>query len=231
MARKKKISSARIAVLVATLVLIVLAALAWQHRAQLQSVTTTTHTDLALPQPATTGAAAEHGVNVQVSGKLQVAQPPRDAQLGVSAAEAVLLLRSVSMVQWQEHCDSGTCNYDTAWSAQAIDSGKFRTRAGHENPPMPFVDARFAAGSVRLGELEIDPELVPAQHPAVDFPVKPGMLPPNLAATFSVIDGVLYAGGDAAHPRAGTLRISYRIVPAGEISLSGIRRGSRLDAR
>jgi hypothetical protein len=231
MARKKKISSARIALFVAIILLIALAALAWQHRAQLQFATTTTHTDLALPQSDVTGASAEHGVNVQLSGKLQIAQPPRDAQLGVNAADAVLLLRSVSMIQWQEHCDNGTCSYDTAWAAQPVDSGKFRIRAGHENPPMPFADARFAAGSVRLGELETDPELVPAQHPAVDFPVKPGMLPPNLAATFSVIDGVLYAGGDALHPRAGTLRISYRIVPAGEISLSGIRRGSRLEAR
>jgi|SRR5579863_4037007 len=231
MARKKKISSARIALFVAIILLIVLAALAWQHRARLRSAATTTSTDLALPQSAVSGASAEHGVNVQLSGKLQIAQPPRDAQLGVSAGDVVLLLRSVSMIQWQEHCDSGSCNYDTAWSAQPVDSGKFRTRAGHENPPMPFADARFAAGGVHLGELEIDPELVPAQHPALDFPVKPGLLPPNLAATFSVIDGVLYAGGDAAHPRVGTLRISYRIVPAGEISLSGVRRGSKLEAR
>ena len=66
---------------------------------------------------------------------------------------------------------------------------------------------------------------------AQDYPVKTSALPPNMAATFNVTDGVLYAGGDAAHPQIGTVRVRYRIVPAGEVELAGVKRGNRLETK
>ena len=231
MARKKKISPLRIAGLVAIALLIALGVWAWQRRTPIRPTAATTSTELALPPQIAAAVSATSGVSVQLSGKLQISEPPRDEQLGVSAGDAAVLLRSVAMYQWQEHCDSGGCRYDTEWSAQPVDSNRFRAPDGHKNPRAPFVDARFVAGDVRLGELSVDSELVAAQHPPIDYPVKANALPPNLAATFSVVDGVLYAGGDAAHPKIGTLRISYRIVPGGEVSVSGVRRGLKLEAR
>jgi hypothetical protein len=234
MARKKKMASTRIVWLVVLGLLIALGVWAWLHRTQFHPAPTMTRTELALP-PQTPAGAQEQGSNAQVAGKLQIRQAPRDVQLGVSSPDAVILLRKVEMYQWQELCEAQAaagkaCRYETAWSAQHIDSGKFRSPVGHENSAAPFADARFVAADVRLGELSIDPELVPAQHPAIDYPVRPDALPPNLAATFSLVAGVLYAGGDAAHPRPGTLRVSYRVIPGGEISLSGVRRGSKLEA-
>ncbi len=226
MARRKKLSSRRIAGWVAIALLVLLGGWAWQHRSQLRPPISIGGTKPVLPAPTTSAGPA---ASVQVSGKLQIQSPPRDAELGVSAGDAALLLRSVAMYQWQEHCAGGTCRYAAEWSPRRVDSSKFRVRAGHENPAAPFADARFA-GDLRLGGLSVDADLVAAQHPPIDYAVKPGALPPNLAATFSVVDGVLYAGGDAAHPKIGTLRISYRIVPAGEISLSGVRHGNRLEA-
>ncbi|MGH8121829.1 MAG: TMEM43 family protein [Rudaea sp.] len=230
MARRKKLSLRRIAGLVALVLLIVLGAWAWQHQAEVRPLASPIASVPSPPPQTAAGTSAASSASVQLSGKLQIQQAPRDAQLGVSAADAALLLRSVAMYQWQEHCDGAACRYATEWSAQHIDSGKFRVPAGHENPASPFADAQFG-GDVRLGELSVDPQLVAAQHPAIDYPVKANALPPNLAATFSVVGGVLYAGGDAAHPRVGTLRISYRIVPGGEVSVSGVRHGSKLEAR
>jgi hypothetical protein len=227
MARRKKssISFGRIAAFVALFVLAALGWWAWQHRAQWRPL------EVSKPIDREAGSGAQ-GVAQQLSGKVQIVKAPRDKELGIVAPEAVILLRIVEMYQWHERCElaGGACAYDASWSSGHVDSSKFRVPTGHENPAPPFADARFVAGEVRLADLVVDPKLLEG-HPAEDYPVKAGALPPNLAATFSVIDGALYAGGDAKHPQAGTLRIRYRVVPAGEVKVNGMRRGNRLEAK
>lgn len=214
------------------LILLLLAAMwAWQHRRHLQSAASMISAEL--PLPAQNGGSAQTAANTavpaKVSGKLAIRRPARDAQLGI-AVDAAILLRVVEMYQWTEHCDGANCRYEKTWSGAHIDSGKFRVAQGHQNPSAPFADARFAAGEIRLGELVVDPKLLDGR-PAVDYPIKADALPPNMEATFSVIDGVLYAGGDAAHPQVGTVRVRYRVVPAAEIEISGVRRGNKLEAQ
>jgi len=171
--------------------------------------------------------AANEGRRVRVSGKLAFSGAPRDAQLRIGA-DGVMLVRHVEMYQWYEHCDAGNCRYDGAWSAQRVDSTRFRTPAGHENPPFPFASARFAAGEIRLGAYVVDPELAAAQLASVEYPVQASALPPNLAVTFRDVDGVLYAGDDPAHPQIGTLRVNYRVFPAANAVMIGMQRGDRL---
>ncbi len=191
------------------------------------------NTELALPARKTAASPAEAtaAVAAKVSGKLSLKHAPRDAQLGV-AADAAMLLRIVEMYQWHERCElaGGACSYTASWSSGHVDSAKFREPKGHENPPLPFADARFAAGEIRLGDLVVEPKLLEAQA-TQDYPVKAAALPLNMAATFNVVDGVLYAGGDAAQPQVGVVRVRYRIVPAGEVELTGVRRGNRLQAQ
>lgn len=165
---------------------------------------------------------------VTLAGKLEISKPPHDAQLSVTAPAATLL-RHVEVFQWQEHCDTAGCHYEKGWFGGAIGSTNFRERAGHDNPKPPFSDARFSASGVKLNGLEIDPELI-ANLPSTDFPIRAVDLPPNLAATFRVQDGVLYAGGDIAHPQIGELRVSYRAAGVGDVELSGWQRGSKLAA-
>lgn len=233
MARKRKqtISLGRVALIVALILLVLAGVWAWQHRGRVRSVASTISTDLPLPGQAASSAPPDAGVPAKISGKLAVRRPPRDEQLGVSA-DAAILLRIVEMYQWHERCGlaDAACSYEASWSSGHVDSSKFRVPAGHVNPPAPFADARFAAGEIRVGDVVVDSRLLDAQS-ARDFPVKESALPPNLAATFSVVDGVLYAGGDAAHPQVGTVRVRYRVVPAGEVELSGVRRGNKLDVK
>lgn len=231
--RKQKVSPRRIAVFV-TLILLGLGAIwAWQHRVRVRSAVSTVSAELPLPTRNTDAAppTADVAVAAKVAGRLSVRHPPRDAQLGVTA-DAAILLRIVEMYQWHERCElaGSACSYDKSWSPGQVDSRKFREPKGHENPPPPLTDARFVAGELRLGGLIIDPKLLEAQA-AQDYPVNASSLPPNMAATFSAVDGVLYAGGDAAHPQIGTVRVRYRIVPMGEVELSGIRHGDRLEAK
>lgn len=172
---------------------------------------------------------ANEGRKVSVTGKLEIGKHARDPQLGIGA-DAAILFRDVTMLQWREHCDGSSCRYETGWLSQPIDSHKFRVAAGHENPPLPFADARFAADEIRLGAFTIDPDLV-AMPPAaaVAYPVRADALPPNLAATFHEVNGSLQTGGDGA-PTAGAVRVGYRIVPLETVSLTGVQHGTKLTA-
>lgn len=230
--RKQTISPGRIAAIVVLILLLLAGVWAWQHRSRVQSAVSTISTALPLPTQGTGSPkpdASAASVPIKTSGKLAVRHAAHDSQLGVTA-EAPVLVRIVEMFQWVEHCEGANCRYEKAWSGPHIDSGKFRVAEGHQNPSAPFADARFVAGEIRLGELVVDPKLLEG-HAAVDYPVKAGALPPNMEATFNVVDGVLYAGGDAAHPQVGTVRVRYRVVPAGEVELAGVRRGNRLEAK
>jgi hypothetical protein len=172
---------------------------------------------------------ANEGRHVHIAGQLEVGTPARDEQLGVGANAAVLL-RKVEMYQWREHCSGTDCTYEAAWSRQPIDSRKFRRAEGHENPPPRLADARFASDSIRVGAFSIAADVV-AQGAVIDLPVHTADLPPNLAASFSDANGTLYAGGDPAHPKIGEVRVSYAIVPPGNVELSGVQRGSSLVAQ
>lgn len=172
---------------------------------------------------------ANDGRRVRVTGVLSADGPVRDAPLGVSATAAVLL-RNVEMYQWREHCAGAACNYDTGWGAPA-DSSKFREPKGHENPRAPFASAVFAAPGLKLGAFALDPSLLAAQHAPHAYPVSDAGLPPNLAASFSAMNGALYAGGDPAQPQVGMLRLSYRVVPLGAATLEGVQRDGALSAK
>lgn len=168
------------------------------------------------------------GRHLRVTGRLEISKPPRDPLLGIGA-DAAILYRDVYMFQWREHCEGNICRYDTGWLRQPIDARRFRIQAGHENPSFPFADARFAAGEIRLGAFTVDPDLVAAPAAAVAYPVHAAALPPNLAATFREANGMLLTGGDGP-PSVGEVRLSFRIVPLGTASLTGVQRGAKLTA-
>ena len=141
---------------------------------------------------------------VTLSGQLSAGGTVRDAQIGIGTRAAVLL-RHVEIFDRSAH-----------WIAPVHDD------------KVPFSEARFVAPEIRLDALTVDPALAEQQLKPLDFPVKSADLPPNMAATFTVRDGVLYAGGDPAHPQIGTVRISYRIIPTGPATLSGLQKGTHL---
>jgi len=174
--------------------------------------------------------AGNDGKRTHVTGKLEAEGPARDVELGVSANAAVLI-RKVEMFQWREHCAAGDCSYEAAWAETPIDSRRFRHPDGHDNPLPRLGAAVFSAPGLHVGALSVAADLVAAQAAASDLKVRAADLPANLAASFSDADGVLYAGGDLAHPQVGEVRVSYRIVPIGSVELDGIQRGGALAAR
>ena len=177
---------------------------------------------------------ANEGRLVTVAGTLSVTKPPRDTQLGIGA-DGIMLLRFAEMLQWQEKCNGASCTYQQVWSPQAIDSRKFREQEGHKNPErLPITTGRFSAGEVRLGAFLVDAAALgnyrldsALQTKPVPYPVKDAELPSNLAISFREVNGALYAG-DPEHRAVGDLRISYRVIPAGNVELVGTQRGDRL---
>lgn len=186
-------------------------------------------TDAAIAVPSGEIDPANDGRRITVSGPLETDAGAVDGELDV-ASKAALLFRDVEMYQWQERCVANGCGQSMAWSAMRIDSSKFREQSGNTNPDgFPFANARFAAHPIRVGRFTIDPDLV-AALPAKARPVWIGDLPPNLAAIFRDADGSLFSGDDIAQPKIGDLRVSYREVPLGEVTLTGVQRGNQLVA-
>lgn len=174
---------------------------------------------------------ANEGRLLSLMGELHSASPPVDRELGVSEAGAVVLLRQVEMYQWQEQCVADACGQTPVWSTQLIDSSKFSEQVGHVNPAdLPFAATRFDATDIHLGAFAIDPDLLVSELEPVARPVRLGELQPNLAASFRELDGSLYAGDNPLAPAIGDLRVSYRIVPAGGVTLTGVQRAGRLVA-
>lgn len=172
---------------------------------------------------------------VSASGKLTVGTPARDTQLGVNA-DAVMLLRYAEMLQWREQCVGQQCDYKTVWSPQVINSRKFRVQDGHQNPErLPLTSARYSAGDLRLGAFVIDAAVIgnyrlgaALQDKPIAYPVTASQLPSNLAISFRDFNGILYAGNDPQKPAVGDMRVSYRIISAGDVQITGIQRGNRL---
>jgi len=227
MARRKRKSRVRFVLALVALATVV--ALLWLKRETLTHAVEKFRTGQTAPAKIDAGTVAQplepHARNI--SGELVATGPAHDGQLGVSANAAVLF-RHVEMYQWQEHCDAAAaCRYETAWSAP-VDSHMFRSAKGHENPAAPFNDAIFFAPGLKLGENAIDADLLVQQLHAANYAVHDASLPPNLAASFGEREGVLYAGGDPAHPAVGEVRISYRIIASGAVTLNGVLRGGKL---
>jgi Transmembrane protein 43 len=232
MAKRRKFTKRSTSGVRALLIVVLIGAIAaavWyaRHRTTSNEPAINHHADVSEIASSETKPAQEPR-KVRLNGKLEITKPPHDSQLGVAAPSAVLL-RHVEMFQWQESCDTKGCRYEKGWSGAIVDSQKFRVPTGHENPQPPFSDAKFSAGGVKLGGLDVDAETLAQLAPA-DFPVHAADLPPNLAASFRVQDGVLYAGGDPAHPSVGALRVSYRAVGVGDVELTGWQRGTKLAA-
>jgi hypothetical protein len=221
---------------VVVLILAVVAAIgayAWLHR-HAATETKASQPIEALHVPAGRIDPANEGRLVTIEGPLNVGKPARDTQLGIGA-DAVMLLRFAEMLQWQEKCDGGKCTYLEVWSPDVIDSRRFRETAGHVNPErLPIASARFSAGELRLGAFAVDAAMLgnyrldsALQTKPVAFPVTTKSLPSNLAISFREVDGALYAG-DPKRRAVGDLRISYRIIPAGSVELTGVQRGEKL---
>jgi hypothetical protein len=172
---------------------------------------------------------ANEGSLVSVTGTPTFAAGAVDDELGITT-QAGVLWRHVEMAQWQERCVANGCAQSIAWSSSLIDASTFNEKTGRVNPgAFPFSSRAFAAPALRIGAFTVDPAVLATQatQPRV---VSAAELPPNLAAIFRDHDGGLHSGEDIEVPAVGDLRVSYRVLATGPLTVTGVQRGQGLVA-
>jgi Transmembrane protein 43 len=186
--------------------------------------------------------AANEGKLMHVSGEGKATAPLVDQDFGVSAT-GLHLVRVAEMYQWEEekheetHKSLGgseqtttTYSYNKVWSDHAIDSQKFKQRDSHVNPPKKYSGLSVLARDATLGAFRLDApvlNLLPTNHTVSVPPQTANKLKPRLANA-QVTDGQIYLGTDPGSPQIGDYRISYRLAPAGPISVIGKQTGETI---
>ena len=185
-------------------------------------------------------APANEGKLVHATGPISTDGPVVDADLGVQA-NAVKLVRNVSMYQWIEEEKSETrkklgggeekvttYEYKKDWSSSPVDSSSFQVPEGHENPgDFPLPSATFVADPVRLGAFTLSEEQLSQLDEAKDLPVDAAAaerLPQGMTAT--VDKGAFYLGANPAAPAIGDVRISFQVVNPSQASVVAVQTGS-----
>ena len=181
--------------------------------------------------------AANEGKLVHVAGATQLGGPAHDADFGFEAA-GLRLERLVEMYQWKEESHSETqkklgggeetvthYTYSKEWSDRRINSDSFHSADGHRNPAAPAVSSKaFFAQQVKLAGYKVGDnvlELIPAND---GFAVPDSALSKARAVLgdrASIASGGVYAGADPGQPRVGDVRISWKLLPPGDISVVG----------
>lgn len=172
---------------------------------------------------------ALEGRLVHVSAILSAAGTLRDPEFPAAVNNALRLVREVEMYQWREESRSETrsrlgggqetvttYSYSRVWSAEAIDSSRFRQPEGHQNPPMRVTAREFAANDARLGAHAVTEAQLRGFGTAREWVPQPTAI---TRPGQHMADGRIYLGQDPTAPRIGDTRVSFSVVEAGPASL------------
>jgi transmembrane protein TMEM43 len=184
---------------------------------------------------------ANEGKLVHVTGDMKAAIKPNDAEFGVSV-DGLRLVRTVEMYQWKEEKKTETkkntggseeevttYSYVRGWSDSSIDSSRFKVPDGHANPAKRYNDASFAGRDVTLGAFHPSERIVQMLPASQNVPVDAAMaeaLRTRISGPVQASEGRFYLGNDPTQPRIGDMRVSYKLVPAGIVSIVGRQAGS-----
>jgi len=183
---------------------------------------------------------ALEGRLVHLSANLTAAGTLRDPEFPAAVSNALRLVRQVEMYQWREESRSETrsrlgggqetvttYHYSRVWSAEAIDSSRFRQPDGHQNPPMRVTAREFLANDARLGAHAVNEAQLRGFGTAREWVPQPtAVARPGL----QMADGRLYLGNDPTTPRIGDTRISFSVVEAGPASLIARQAGQGFES-
>jgi Transmembrane protein 43 len=184
---------------------------------------------------------ANEGKLVHVTGDMKAGVKPNDAEFGVSP-DSLRLERKVEMYQWKQESKEETkknlggseetvttYSYAQGWSESPIDSRRFKVPDGHFNPAMRYQSAQFKGGNITFGAFRPNDEVVAMLPASEQVRVDAAMaeaLRARVSGPVQAVDGRFYLGADPSAPRIGDMRVSYRAVPAGAVSIVGRQSGS-----
>ena len=176
---------------------------------------------------------------VHLSGETATNAPLADTPFGVSAA-GLKLIRDVEMYQWVEVVRSETKSkvgggsetvkhytYDKEWRKDRVDSDHFKVAAGHHNPQMEHSSFTHVAQDVVLGAFSLPTFLVSQIGGAEPFEVASlDEADEAVRSRAKLHDGGVYLGNSPELPAIGDLKVRFRLVPNGPVSIVAQQSGS-----
>lgn len=171
---------------------------------------------------------------IHISGEVTTSNGVSDPVFGLDY-DMLRLRRTVEMYQWDESKESRDGNtrytYKQEWSEKHHNSSNFQT-PGHENPPAPpYSNEDFVAGDARLGGYRISKAQIRNAGGVGDL--SNAQLPSQLISQgWSGGHGnTFFRGtGTLSAPQIGDVRVSFKALPEGPMSLVGIQQGDQLAA-
>ncbi len=171
---------------------------------------------------------ANEGKLVHLSGTMTTESTITDPEFNVTV-QALKLIRTVEMYQWVEEKktetkkkvgggseETTTYSYKKDWSTSVIDSSKFDTTDGHENPTsMPYESGSEIASNVTLGAFTVPARIVEGLHNSEKYDVGDKNRPQGLKP----FNGGYYEGYNPNSPVIGDVRITFEIVKPHDVTL------------
>lgn len=185
---------------------------------------------------------ANDGKLIHVTGESRAGRELRDADIGI-AARGLRLDRKVEMYQWREESRSETrdgqrvttYSYNRVWSDQPIDSSRFRRAADHRNPQMTFRSRTMLAQDATLGGFRLNDTAIGAISTGAQREHRPSdddlrAVADRLGPRARIVDGSIFVGGDPGAPVVGDMRITFRVLPEGPLSIAARQQGESFAA-
>lgn len=180
--------------------------------------------------------AANDGKLIHVTGPVVTGQVLSDDAFGIEA-EGIRLVRTVEMFQWVESQRSETkttlgggeetvttYTYSKEWKEGRVDSSGFKQPDTHRNPEAALESRTFQIDDATLGDFVLTESVLDQVGGAEDYPIKSAEREAvteanTLGVPVSLVDGAIVTGRNPASPSVGDLRITYQLVPLGDISV------------
>jgi Transmembrane protein 43 len=154
---------------------------------------------------------------------------------------AVKLARKVEMYQWVESQSTSsekklggseetttTYDYSKEWRDELLDSSRFQSSGGHQNPAsMPYEERTEVASSVALGAFSLSGSQIDQLRKSEALRVT--ALPKALGANGKLDDGAVYLGQNPGSPAVGDLRVRFEVVRPGPVSVVARQVGSTFE--
>ncbi len=170
--------------------------------------------------------AGNEGKLVHASGTAQTTETLSDPDFGISLS-AIKLDRNVQMYQWKEDKKTTTegskkkttYSYTEGWQDSLISSTSFEETADHQNPSsMPYEDRSFVAQTVTVGAFTLSSEQLG------DLSASEIYTPDT--SSYTIQDGYLYLSSAPSAPQIGDVRVQYKAMQPGPISLVAKQSGT-----
>jgi len=186
---------------------------------------------------------SKNGQLVHLSGDATTTDTVSDPVLGVSE-NAIRLIRTVEMYQWQERSSSKTekklgggeetrteYRYEKGWSSTVVNSSSFKRPEGHQNPgAMEIPSETFNASNVTVGEFALPAGLINQISQAEPVQISQDNLPGELQGRARVQGSEVYVGYNPSSPQIGDLKIKLTVVKPQKVSIVAVQQGNTFSA-